>query len=129
MRDLTSKGRWSTYDVGVLKLSNVSMFHSGEMRMHGKHSKLPSPTKLARLGHFPPASQEGRLAGPVFYIFSLRYLYTAAVKQWSGRGRVAPPIQPFVQNNLEINSDMKSAKDVLQYIKEKSLKNPRSCPS
>ncbi len=29
--------------------------------------KLPSPTKPARLGNFPPASQEGRLAGPVFY--------------------------------------------------------------
>ncbi len=30
-------------------------------------------TKLARLGHFPPASQAGRLAGPVFYVcvFSL----------------------------------------------------------
>jgi hypothetical protein len=35
--------------------------------------KLPSPTKLARLGHFPPASQAGRLAGQVFYeyVFSL----------------------------------------------------------
>jgi hypothetical protein len=35
--------------------------------------KLPSPTKLARLGHFPPASLAGRLAGPVFhttYLFS-----------------------------------------------------------
>jgi hypothetical protein len=35
--------------------------------------KLPSPTKLARLGHFPPASQTVRLAGPgvLHYIFSL----------------------------------------------------------
>ncbi len=30
---------------------------------------LPSPTKLSRLGHFPPASQAGRLAGPVFYVY------------------------------------------------------------
>jgi hypothetical protein len=30
---------------------------------------LPSPTNLARLGHFPPASQAGRLAGPVFYLY------------------------------------------------------------
>jgi hypothetical protein len=35
--------------------------------------KLTSPTKLDRLRHFPPASQEDRLAGPVFYeyVFSL----------------------------------------------------------
>jgi hypothetical protein len=26
-------------------------------------------TKLARLGHFPPATQEGCLAGPVFYVY------------------------------------------------------------
>jgi hypothetical protein len=29
---------------------------------------IPSPTKLARRGHFPPPSQAGRLAGPVFYV-------------------------------------------------------------
>jgi hypothetical protein len=43
----------------------------------GNSLKLPSPTKLAQLGHFPPASQAGRLAGPVFlctvYVFSLGY--------------------------------------------------------
>jgi hypothetical protein len=35
--------------------------------------KLPSPTKLAWMGHFPPASQAGRRASPVFYVhvFSL----------------------------------------------------------
>jgi hypothetical protein len=50
VRDLTRDGRWSTYDVSVLKLSNVS-FH-GKMRTHGMGNtlKLPSPTKLARLG-------------------------------------------------------------------------------
>jgi hypothetical protein len=39
----------------------------------GNTLKIPSPTKLARLGHFPVASQAGRLAGPVFYVtfFSL----------------------------------------------------------
>jgi hypothetical protein len=39
----------------------------------GNSLKLSSPTKLARLGHFPPASQAGRLAGPLFYeyVFSL----------------------------------------------------------
>jgi hypothetical protein len=35
----------------------------------GNTLNLPSPTKLARLGHFPPASQAGRLAGPVFYVY------------------------------------------------------------
>jgi hypothetical protein len=33
----------------------------------GHPLKLQSPTKLARLGHFPPASHAGRLAGSVFY--------------------------------------------------------------
>jgi hypothetical protein len=37
----------------------------------GHPLKLPSPTKLARLGHFPPASQAGRLAGVLYYVFSL----------------------------------------------------------
>jgi hypothetical protein len=37
--------------------------------MHGNTLKITSPTKLARLGHFPPASQPGRLAGPVFYVY------------------------------------------------------------
>jgi hypothetical protein len=35
----------------------------------GNTLKIPSPTKLARLGYFPPARQAGRLAGPVFYVF------------------------------------------------------------
>jgi hypothetical protein len=35
----------------------------------GNTLKLPSPTKLPRLGYFPPASQAGRLAGPVFYVY------------------------------------------------------------
>ncbi len=44
----------------------------------GNTLKLPSSTKFARLlGHFPPASQAGRLAGPVFYsmYISLLRLY------------------------------------------------------
>jgi hypothetical protein len=36
----------------------------------GNILKLPSPTELAQLGHFPPARQAGRLAGPVFYTIS-----------------------------------------------------------
>jgi hypothetical protein len=50
------------------------MFHSGENAHAWETLKIPSLTKLARLGHFPPASQAGRLAGPVFYhvnVFSL----------------------------------------------------------
>ncbi len=65
MRDLTR--RWSTYDVGVLKLSNV-LFRGKCARM-GNTLKLPSPTKLARLDNFPPGSQAGRLAGLVLYVY------------------------------------------------------------
>ncbi len=67
VRDLTRDCRWSTYYVSVLKLYNFS-FRERCART-GHPLKLPSPTKLARLGHFPPASQTGRLAGPVFYVY------------------------------------------------------------
>jgi hypothetical protein len=67
VRDLTRDGRWSTYDVSVLKLSKVSF--GGKCSRTGHPLKLPSPTKLAWVGHFPQASQAGRLAGPVFYVY------------------------------------------------------------
>jgi hypothetical protein len=54
-------------DLSVLKKMG------GRCAQTGHPLKLPTPTKLARLGHFPPAGQAGRLAGPVFdvYVFSL----------------------------------------------------------
>jgi hypothetical protein len=52
VRDLTRDGRLSTYDESVLKLSKVSFRR--KCARTGHHLKLPSPTKLARLGHFPP---------------------------------------------------------------------------
>jgi hypothetical protein len=64
--DLTRDGRWSTYDVNVLKLSNVSF--RGKCASMGNTLKKPSPTKLAQLGNLPPASPAGRLAGPVFFV-------------------------------------------------------------
>ncbi len=71
VRDLTRDGRWSTrtYDVSVLKLYNVSF--QGRCARMGNTLKLPSLTKLARLSHFPPASQGGPLADsdPVFYVY------------------------------------------------------------
>ncbi len=68
VRDLTRDGRWSTFYVhSVLRLSNVSF--QGQCARMWNSLKLPSPTKLARLGHFPPASQAGCLAGLVFYVF------------------------------------------------------------
>jgi hypothetical protein len=41
----------------------------GRCARMGNTLKLTSLTKLARLGHFPPASMAGRLAGPVFYMY------------------------------------------------------------
>ncbi len=75
VRDLTRDSRWSTYDVNVLKLSNVS-FRGKCARMGNTLQKLPSPTKLAPLGHFPSASQAGRLAGPVFYVYVFSLVFT-----------------------------------------------------
>jgi hypothetical protein len=69
VRDLTSDGRWSTYNVSVLKLSNVSF--RGKCACMGNSLKLPSTTNSPGwvIFHFPPASQEGCLAGPVFYVY------------------------------------------------------------
>ncbi len=80
MRDLTRDGRLSTYDESVLKLSKVSF--RGKCARMGNPLKLP-PTKLARLGQFPPASQAGHLAGPVFYTIS--FLWNALHVEHSGR--------------------------------------------
>jgi hypothetical protein len=42
----------------------------GRCTQTGHPLRLPSPTKLPRLGHFPPAiARGGRLAGPVFYMY------------------------------------------------------------
>jgi hypothetical protein len=53
VRDLIRDSRLSTYDESVIKLSKVSLW--GKCARTGHLLKLPSPTKLARLSHFPPA--------------------------------------------------------------------------
>jgi hypothetical protein len=63
--DCDGRMEYSTYDVSVLK----KMGGGGRCAHTGHPLKLPSPTKLARLGHFPPASQAERLAGPVFFVY------------------------------------------------------------
>jgi hypothetical protein len=40
-----------------MKLGRIVLFHCARME---NTLKMPSPTKLARLGHFPPAIQAGR---------------------------------------------------------------------
>jgi hypothetical protein len=85
VRDLICDSRWSTYDVGILKLSNVS-FRVKCARM-GNSLKIPSPTKLARLGHFPPASQSGRLAGSLFYVYVFSLVVNILQRcVWAGWG-------------------------------------------
>jgi hypothetical protein len=73
VRDLTRDGRWNTYDVSVHKLYNVLFW--GKCARRGQPLKLPSQTKLGWPGHFPPASQEGRPAGPVFYVLYMSFLW------------------------------------------------------
>jgi hypothetical protein len=58
VRDITRDGTLSTYDesvLNVLKLSKVSF----RGKCMGHPLKLPSPTALAWLGHFPIASHTG----------------------------------------------------------------------
>jgi hypothetical protein len=73
------------HDESVLKLTKVSF--RGKCARTGHPLKLLSPTKLARVGHFPLASQADRLAGPVFYvhIFSLVHTLPELVG-WGGGG-------------------------------------------
>ncbi len=66
----------------------VQGFMPGKMRT-GHTLKLPSPTKLARQGHFPAPSQTGRLAGAVFYTtvylfsgFRIRYEPPLSLSLW-----------------------------------------------
>ncbi len=82
MRDLTRDGRLNTYDESVLKLSKVSF--RGKCARTGHPLNLTSPRKLARLGHFPPASQAGRLAGPVFYIIYFLWVRTLYISDGTG---------------------------------------------
>jgi hypothetical protein len=63
----------------------------------GNTLNIPSPTKLARLGHFPPASQADRLAGPaVFYVYVFLCLppppYDGAPPPCLKLGGGAPPL-------------------------------------
>jgi hypothetical protein len=60
-------------------MNNVSF--RGKCARMGNTLKLPSPTTLARLGHFPPTSQAGRLV--LVYVFSLVRILVAV--------REAPP--------------------------------------
>ncbi len=63
---------WRQLEYFRWKCTQAVQGHSGKKCTRMGHPlKLPSPTKLTRrLGHFPPASQAGRLAGPVFYTTS-----------------------------------------------------------
>ncbi len=69
VRDLNRDGRVSTYDE-LYSSCPRQVSYRGKCARKGHPLKLPSPTKLARLGHFPPASHAGRLASPVFYTIS-----------------------------------------------------------
>jgi hypothetical protein len=83
VRDLTRAGRWSMYDVSVLKMSNVSF--RGKCARLGNNLKITSPTKLAQPDHYPLASQAGRLAGPVFYVYVFFWPTTSLGRVCVGR--------------------------------------------
>ncbi len=62
--------------------------------------KLPSPTKLTPLGHFPPASQAGRLAGLVFYVLYMSFLLLQLYFDfWVGGARVTQVSSSPVRHN------------------------------
>ncbi len=69
----------------------------GRCAQTGHRLKLSSPTKLARLGHFPPASQAGHLAGLVLYMSFLcvyhrvhRVATAAYWRTFSHEGKISP---------------------------------------
>ncbi len=101
--------RWSTYDVSVLKKLG------GRCAQTGHPLKLPSPTKLARRGHFTPASQAGRLAGPMLYEYGFSLLIVKTVKMPYSAGYGL-----FMENGDDID------KDNLDKRRGDSAKNDRS---
>ncbi len=63
----------------------VQCFIPAKMRTHGKHSKdTITKGKLARLGHFLPDSQAGRLAGPVIYVYVFSLVQEREVRLLAG---------------------------------------------
>ncbi len=84
--DLTRDGRLSAFDESVLRLSKVSFL--GKCARMGHPLKL---TKFARLGHFPSASQAGRLASPVFYTISILWYGPQALSTSADRARAKSP--------------------------------------
>ncbi len=81
----TSPSSVSIFSVCCYSIVSISMKcteeRGGGVRcaQTGHPLKLPSPTKLARLGHFPAANQAGRLAGPVFYVYVFSLVEQTAV--------------------------------------------------
>ncbi len=75
----------------------------GRCARTGHPLKLPSQTKLARLSHFPPASQAGRHAGPVFYVYVFSLL---------------PPFGPIGRQKwfFQISSQWESQKNRFAFI-------------
>jgi hypothetical protein len=93
VRDLTRYGRLSTYDVSVLKLSNVSF--RGKYARMGNTLKIPSPTNLAWLGRFPAASQEGCSMSVSFLWLDIQSLFgllgSAVLIGWDSSTPPSPP--------------------------------------
>jgi hypothetical protein len=95
--------RLSTYDESKLKQSKVSF--QGKCVHTGIPLKLPSPTKLGRLGHFPPARQAGRRAGPVFYTVSFLWVlhgtHSPKTELYTGRFQFVCAVDPCLEFSLE----------------------------
>ncbi len=73
-RDLTRDRRWSTYYESVLSLSKVSF--RGKCASTGHPLKLPSPTKLARLGHFPQLARRAATPARCSMYISFLWFYS-----------------------------------------------------
>ncbi len=97
VRNLTCDGRWSTYNVSVPSTQAVQCFIPGKMRTHGKHSKGPSTTKLARLGHFPSALP-ARCSMNMSFLWLYKCTYDEILLQLSVLGFVE-------RNNLSHKND------------------------
>jgi hypothetical protein len=91
--------------------SSCPRFRSGRGKctLMGHPLKLPSPTKLAWLGHFPPASQAGRCS-----IFSLSATYRGG--GWGGNGsKVWQDKEQNCEESLPREKD-KTCKNVLTLL-------------
>jgi hypothetical protein len=112
VRDLTRDGKWSTYDVSVLKLTNVSF--RGKCASMGNTLNLPPITKKTRLARSFSLQLARRAALPARCSMYMSFLWADHLNSpvlWSGCG-TGRPAAPLLSMGHVITLEFASNGDV-----------------